>query len=74
MNPVQETGLLLRLGDWHAFSVQLAEELAAAGHAELARRLESDADEALLELAEQLGRRPRGEARMTRRPTSRAPS
>jgi hypothetical protein len=52
------TGLLLRLGDWHAFSVQLAEELAAAGHAELARRLESGADEALLELAEQLGRQP----------------
>ncbi len=45
-----EGEILSRLTDWHAFSLNLAGDLAQAGHLEAARIVESGASEALMKL------------------------
>ena len=47
MEAAPRDGWLARLSDWHAFTVELASRMREAGLLEMARRLETGADDAL---------------------------
>ncbi|MBI4872124.1 MAG: hypothetical protein HY814_11220 [Candidatus Riflebacteria bacterium] len=70
-----DAGLLMRVGDWHALSLEVARDLCAAGHPDVALQVEAGAAAAFLKLLNTADRRTGWLPAVRRtRATSRGPS